>query len=181
MPSPFPHLPLEQRGTLTCAAFESQCLVNNPWGDPYIRDLWIYRPPGYRHGDQLPAIVFSWLDLEGQGRLTRPKSFRCLHGVSFGSPHCVRRVTTCDWYFPDCMSTLIGTQFIDSHGIGAYGTHLVWIGSVYQARSVWWASGYRWSVEWRVWCFEACNVLSGVFEAVACHAGDMGFTGRVLC
>ena len=112
MPSPFPHLPLEQRGTLTCAAFESQCLANNPWGDPYIRDLWIYRPPGYRHGDQLPAIVFlAGFGGTGEGLLARSLSdvsmaSRLDHLIASGESPPVIGI------FPDCMSTLIGTQFM---------------------------------------------------------------------
>ena len=57
MPSPFPNLPPERRGTLHRSWFDSDVLSGNPWGDPTARDLFVHVPRGCE-GRPLPAILF---------------------------------------------------------------------------------------------------------------------------
>ena len=57
MPSPFPNLPPERRGTVHRLWFDSKALAGNPWGDPPARDLFVHVPRGCE-GRPLPAILF---------------------------------------------------------------------------------------------------------------------------
>ena len=37
--------------------FESNCLGDNPLGDPTRRETWVYTPPGYETGERYPVVI----------------------------------------------------------------------------------------------------------------------------
>ena len=78
---------------------------------------------------------------------------------------------------PDCMTRLGGSQFIDSTGIGRYGTWLAeelpdWLHGQLPLRPRWGVTG-RSSGGYGALQLTFKNPAR--FGAVACHAGDMGF------
>jgi hypothetical protein len=107
-------------------AFESSVLRDNPLGDPPVRPLWVYLPPGY--DDELDRRYPSIYVIQGlTGRLDMwrnrsafRKTFPELADELFssgGSPPCLL-------VFVDAWTSLGGSQFIDSPGTGRYHTYL---------------------------------------------------------
>jgi len=80
--------------------------------------------------------------------------------------------------FPDCMSSLVGTQFLDSKGIGDYGSHVALELAPFLREEV--CFGGRLGLAGRSsGGYGALRLVMdhpGVFDAVACHAGDMAFS-----
>ncbi len=173
----FPNLPLDQRGDVRCLQVDSELLKDNPWGDPHCRDVWVYIPPGYTAESTYPMVMFlSGFAGTGEGMLSRTLTehslaTRCDRWIAEGlcSPFIA--------VLPDCMTYLGGSQFVDSPAIGSYASHLMtevvsvvsdvlsWNGNLgLTGRSSGGYGSLRLAMEYpqRV-------------QAVACHAGDMGF------
>jgi hypothetical protein len=116
----------ELSGRLDEHAFESTVLKDNPLGDPHVRPLWVYLPPGYddEPGRRFPSI-YVIQGLTGQldmwrNRTAFRKNFPELADELFASgesPPCVL-------VFVDAWTSVGGSQFIDSPGTGRYHTYL---------------------------------------------------------
>lgn len=125
MAHPFPNPPYDTRGTLHHLHHESDALKSNPWNDPYLRDLWVYTPKGYDEGSQsYPILIF----LPSYGSTGESMFARGLTNISMTSR--LDRVLAsenlgCIAVFPDVMSTLVGTQYLNSPSIGNYGTYIM--------------------------------------------------------
>jgi enterochelin esterase family protein len=177
MPSPFPQVPVEHRGTVHCLQHHSELLQSNPFGDPSTRDLHIYTPPGFSEAaSALPAILI----LPGYTGMGEKLLARGLNDVSIanridrlimgGSPPFIA-------VMPDCMTTLGGSQYVDSEGLGAYASYLRHeICSFVDTRL---RTSGRWGVVGHssggFGALHLAMTFPGAFQAVACHAGDMGF------
>jgi Putative esterase len=107
-------------------AFESDVLRGNPLGDPNVRPLWVYLPPGYDdEPERRYPSVYVIQGLTGQldmwrNRSAFRKNFPELADQLFASgesPPCVL-------VFVDAWTSLGGSQFIDSPGTGRYHTYL---------------------------------------------------------
>ena len=103
---------------------ESQCLRDNPLGDPHERDLYVYLPPQYDDGRRFPVVMM----LAGFGSTN--------HSIAAWSPWKPNTVELFDaliasgaskpaiLVLPDCFNRWGGSQFIDSEGTGRYQTYL---------------------------------------------------------
>jgi hypothetical protein len=107
-------------------AFESEVLKDNPLGDPHVRPLWVYMPPGY---DDVPdrryPSIYVIQGLTGQldmwrNRAPFRKNFPELVDELFAGGESPPAVLA----FVDAWTSLGGSQFIDSHGTGRYHTYL---------------------------------------------------------
>ena len=107
-------------------AFESESLKDNPLGDPHVRPLWVYVPPGYDDDpDRRYPSVYVIQGLTGQldmwrNRFPFRRNFPELADELFAkdeSPPCVL-------VFVDAWTSLGGSQFIDSGGTGRYHTYI---------------------------------------------------------
>jgi hypothetical protein len=107
-------------------AFDSQVLQGNPLGDPHVRPLWVYVPPGYDdEQDRRYPTVYAIQGLTGQvdawwNRTPFRRNFPELTDQLFASgesPPCVL-------VFVDAWTSLGGGQFIDSPGTGNYHTYI---------------------------------------------------------
>jgi enterochelin esterase-like enzyme len=175
MSSPFPNLPAARRGTLRCLTHRSTVLADNPWGDPTERDLWVYTPPG-AGSTPLPAVLLlAGFAGTGEGMLARSLTevsitSRIDRLIAEGCPPFIA-------VLPDCMTTLGGSQFIDSPALGSYESYLAdeiipFIDSTQHTTGRWGATGRSSGG------FGALTLAMhrpGLLRAVACHAGDMGF------
>lgn len=191
MPRPFPNLPPYLRGRVTCLDHASRVLADNPWGDPTHRDLWVYLPPGYdKCEERYPAVLLlPGYAGTGEGMLARgltdvsiaSRIDRLVHGDEAGSfdadGHLRGPCPPFIAVLPDCMTSLGGSQYVDSPGMGAYATWLV--DEVLPFVDGRFRTTGRWGVAGRSsGGFGALHLAMehpGRFEAVACHAGDMGF------
>jgi enterochelin esterase-like enzyme len=160
-----------------CLSHRSELLVGNPFGDPHIRDLFVYTPPGYSDtGPPLPAVMI----LPGYTGMGEKLLARGLTDISIatridrlilnGSPPFIA-------VFPDCMTTLGGSQYVDSPGLGAYASYLVeeirpHVDGLLRTSGRWGVVGHS---SGGFGALHLAMSAPGAFQAVACHAGDMGF------
>jgi pimeloyl-ACP methyl ester carboxylesterase len=106
----------ELEGRLDELTIESEALRANPLGDPHVRPLWVYTPPGYEGG---PAVYVlqgytGQLDMWRNRAAFRPTFLELLDRERIDA-----RVV-----FVDTWTSLGGSQYVDSHGAGRYHTYL---------------------------------------------------------
>ena len=116
----------ELSGRFDEVAFESKALRDNPLGDPHLRPLWVYLPPGYDDEPErrYPA-VYQIQGLTGQldmwrNRTAFRKNFPELADELFTNGE----APPCIVVWVDCWTSLGGSQFLDSPGTGKYHTYL---------------------------------------------------------
>jgi hypothetical protein len=100
---------------------ESDALRGNPLGDPHVRPVWVWTPPGYdRDGDRDYPSIYVLQGYTGElemwrNRLAYRPTFPEL--LDREAPHCVV-------VFVDARTSVGGSQFVDSNGSGKYNTYL---------------------------------------------------------
>src|SRR5919205_2980649 len=106
--------------------FESEALKGNPLGDPHVRPLWVYVPPGYDdEPERRYPSIYLIQGLGGQLDMWRNRAtFRRnpveLMDELFGSGEVEPAVLV--WV--DAWTSIGGSQFLDSPGTGRYHTYL---------------------------------------------------------
>ncbi len=116
----------EMRGRLDEHVVDSDVLRGNPLGDPHVRPLWVYVPPGYDDGpDRRYPSIYLIQGLTGQLDQWRNRppfrpSVPELVDELFSSPEVPPAIVV--WV--DCWTSLGGSQFLDSPGTGRYLTYL---------------------------------------------------------
>ncbi|GAC1543463.1 MAG: alpha/beta hydrolase-fold protein [Polyangiales bacterium] len=113
-------------GRLDALSFDSTILRGNPLGDPHVRPLWVYVPPGYdaEPSRRYPSVYMlqgytGSLDMwrnRSPFRPTFPEAADALF-ASGGAPPCIL-------VFVDAWTAYGGSQFVDSPGTGNYHTYL---------------------------------------------------------
>ena len=117
---------IEFRGRFEEVTFESEALRGNPLGDPRVRPLWVYLPPGY---DDDPArrypAVYEIQGLTGQLDMWRNRSaFRRNFPELADELFARGEAPPCIVVWVDAWTSLGGSQFLDSPGTGRYHTYL---------------------------------------------------------
>jgi S-formylglutathione hydrolase FrmB len=108
-------------------AFESEVLKDNALGDPHVRPVWVYLPPGYDDDtERRYASIYLIQGLTGQLDMWRNRSafrrnFPELVDAMFARGESPPAVLV--WV--DAWTSLGGSQFVDSPGTGRYHTHIV--------------------------------------------------------
>ena len=179
MAGPFPNVPVSQKGQLHCVGHQSTVLKDNYWNDPTHRELWVYTPVGYDEAKQYPVVIFlAGFAGTGEGMLARSLTeislaSRCDSWIAEGTQPFIA-------VFPDCMTFLGGSQFVNSPAIGNYADYLIkeiipfvkeqfsTNGKIGLAgRSSGGYGALRLAMEY--------GDLGKTIQGVACLAGDMGF------
>jgi len=107
-------------------AFDSEVLKDNPLGDPHVRPLWVYVPPGYDdEPDRRYPSIYVIQGLTGQidawrNRTPFRKNFPELADELFASGESPPAILV----FVDAWTSVGGSQFIDSPGTGRYLTYM---------------------------------------------------------
>ena len=112
-------------GRLERTVIESELLRDNPLGDPHVRPLWVYTPPGYDEGtERYPAVyviqgytghVAMWAN-RNPYRQPFPETADAVFATG-AAPGCVL-------VFVDAWTAYGGSQFVDSPGTGRYHSYL---------------------------------------------------------
>jgi hypothetical protein len=121
-------------GTTVVLEFDSRILRDNPLGDPHLRKLAVWLPPGYDTGTvrgtragrgRRYPVLFDLVGYTGSGLAHlnwRPfdenvpeRVARLLHD---------RRIGPCIVVFPDCFTCLGGNQYINTSAMGRYADYL---------------------------------------------------------
>lgn len=99
---------------------ESEALRGNALGDPHVRPLWVWAPPGAEGGaTDLPAIYFL------QGFTGRLEMWRNRLPFRPTFPELLEREPpACVVVLVDAFTSVGGSQFVDSAGAGRYHTYL---------------------------------------------------------
>ncbi len=117
---------IEFQGRFDEVLFESEVLKGNRLGDPNVRPLWVYVPPGYDDDEaRRYPTVYMIQGLTGQldmwrNRAAFRKSFPELADELFArgeAPPCII-------VWVDCWTSLGGSQYLDSPATGRYHTYL---------------------------------------------------------
>lgn len=104
---------------------ESKVLKGNPLGDKYIRDLFVYLPPGYEESGENYPTVYCLTGFTGRGRML-------LNDSAF-TPNLAQRmdrliasgtIKPMIIVMPDCFTYFGGSQYINSTATGNYEDYL---------------------------------------------------------
>ncbi|MGE5175634.1 MAG: alpha/beta hydrolase [Hyphomicrobiales bacterium] len=114
------------RGSVQVETIESRALAGNLPGDPHVRDLHVYLPPGYHEQDARYPVVWCLSGFTGRGRMllndgTWTPGLADRMDSLIASGRCAPMILA----LPDCFTHLGGSQYIDSEGLGRYETHVV--------------------------------------------------------
>ena len=114
------------RGRFDEHTFTSDALRRNPLGDPHVRPLWVYTPPGYEDEPEsrYPSIYIIQ-GLTGQldawrNRAAFRRNFPELADELFASG----QAPPCILVWVDAWTSIGGSQFLDSPGTGRYHTYM---------------------------------------------------------
>src|SRR3989440_6376700 len=129
-------------GRLDEHVFTSELLRGNPLGDPHVRPLWVYVPPGYDdEPDRRYPSIYVIQGLTGQvdawrNRTAFRKNFPELADELFASGEAPPAILV----FADAWTSVGGSQFIDSPGTGRYLTYICdeivpWVDSSYRTKA----------------------------------------------
>jgi S-formylglutathione hydrolase FrmB len=121
------HVAMSPVGQVIVETFSSDALKGNPLGDPSVRDLYIYLPPGYMSDSSRSyPVCYLLAGFTGRGR-----SFLNSQPFSYSLPErmdmlynsgLVREMIV---VMPDCFTRLGGSQYINSTATGRYEDYIV--------------------------------------------------------
>src|SRR5439155_850658 len=113
-------------GTFEEHELESDALRGNRLGDPHVRPLWVYTPPGYARDEdrRLPSIFLiqghtGQIDMWRNRSAFRPNVLE-LFDKLFADEGCPPALVV----FVDAWTSYGGSQFLDSPSVGNYHTYL---------------------------------------------------------
>jgi S-formylglutathione hydrolase FrmB len=177
----------EFRGGLDEAEIESNVLAGNPLGDPHVRPLWVYLPPGYDDDSErrYPSI-YVIQGLTGQldmwrNRTAFRKNFPELADDLFARGEAEPAILV----FVDCWTSLGGSQFLDSPGTGRYHTYLceevvAWVDERYRTLPARDNRGITGKSSGGYGAMITPMLRPDVFGGLATHAGDALFEACYL-
>jgi enterochelin esterase-like enzyme len=112
------------KGQLRTLSFTSAALQRNPLGDPHVRPLLAYTPPGFPAGGPYRSV---WMlqGFSGQVDQWRNRSpFEPTLVERVDRAIAARELPEVVLVFPDCWTSYGGSQFVDSPGTGDYRRYL---------------------------------------------------------
>jgi S-formylglutathione hydrolase FrmB len=117
--------PKGPEGTLVVLEHDSRILRGNPLGDPHVRKLAVWLPPGYDRGRRRYPVLYDLVGFTGSGLAhvawkpfgdnVPERAARLMHDGKMGPAILV---------FPDCFTALGGNQYVNSSAIGNYADYL---------------------------------------------------------
>ncbi len=112
-------------GRLHEETIESELLRGNPLGDPHVRPLWVYTPPGYDDSAERYPAVYVIQGYSGELAMWGNKMpFRTPFPTTADRVFAEGRAPGCILVYVDAFTAYGGSQFVDSPGTGAYHSYL---------------------------------------------------------
>jgi hypothetical protein len=177
----------EPAGRFEETTFESEALRGNPLGDPHIRPLWVYLPPGYDdEQDRRYASIYMIQGLTGQLDMWRNRAaFRRNFPELADDLFATGDAPPCILVWVDCWTSLGGSQFLDSPGTGRYHTYLCdevvpWIDGRYRTVAEAANRGIAGKSSGGYGAMVTPMLRPDVFGGLATHAGDALFEACYL-
>lgn len=114
-----------KKGNVVCLRHESEILKNNPLGDKYVRDLFVYLPPGYDAAKSYPTVYFL-SGFTGRGRMMlNDKPFAPNLAERLDSLIESEKIKPLIAVMPDCFTHYGGSQYLNSSATGNYEDYLI--------------------------------------------------------
>jgi Putative esterase len=177
----------EPAGRFEESIFESEALRGNPLGDPHVRPLWVYLPPGYDdEPDRRYASIYMIQGLTGQLDMWRNRAaFRRNFPELADDLFAAGDAPPCILVWVDCWTSLGGSQFLDSPGTGKYHTYLCdevvpWIDGRYRTVADAGSRGIAGKSSGGYGAMVTPMLRPDVFGGLATHAGDALFEACYL-
>lgn len=112
-------------GTVVNIRHESEVLKGNPLGDPYVRDLFVYLPPGYDGSDARYPSVYCLTGFTGRGKmLLNDSAFTPNLAERMDKLITASAIKPMIVVMPDCFTYFGGSQYINSDATGSYEDYL---------------------------------------------------------
>ncbi len=114
------------RGTVRVERVESRVLEGNLPGDPHVRDLCLYLPPGYERADRRFPVAWCLSGFTGRGRMLLNDN-PWMPGIAERMDLLIHsgRAKPMIVALPDCFTHLGGSQYVNSPALGEYEEHLI--------------------------------------------------------
>ena len=172
---------LERRGMVDLMTIESDVLQGNALGDPEVRHIPVYLPPGYEEGEARYPLLVALTGFTGSGRMMlNVAAWSESFNERMDRLIAEERIGPMIVAMPDCFTRLGGSQYLNSTATGRYEDHLIeevvpQLDERYRTLA---EAGHR-GVFGKSSGGYGAIVLGmkhpDVFGAVACHSGDMAF------
>ncbi|MGI9056572.1 MAG: alpha/beta hydrolase [Pyrinomonadaceae bacterium] len=117
----------QTQGTVQILKHESEILKNNPLGDKYIRDLYVYLPPDYEaDSDKNYPTVYHLIGFTGRGKMFMNESaFAPNFAERMDKLIAEEKIKPMIVVMPDCFTHYGGSQYINSSATGDYEDYLI--------------------------------------------------------
>jgi S-formylglutathione hydrolase FrmB len=175
------------RGRFEEHEFESEVLRANALGDPHVRPLWVYLPPGYDdEPERRYPSVYMIQGLTGQLDMWRNRApFRRNFPELADELFAGGQAPPCILVWVDCWTSLGGSQFLDSPGTGRYHTYLCdevvpWVDARYRSLAGPEHRGISGKSSGGYGAMITPMVRPDLFGGLATHAGDALFEACYL-
>lgn len=168
------------QGRIEILTVDSDLLKDNPLGDPHVRQVPVYLPPGYDAQQKYPVMYYlAAYTNSGEGVVgwrafgeNIPERLNRLIDEQQMGPTVV--------VFPECFTRLGGNQYLDSPAMGAYASHIhqELIPLVEKNYAVQAGAAHRAVLGKSSGGFAAIRFamdFPGQWGAIANHSGDAGF------
>src|SRR5829696_4535019 len=125
-----PKPPRRPEGTQVVVELDSAILADNPLGDPHVRRLAVWLPPGYDEGEgrgrgRRYPVLYDLVGFTGSGLAHlnwRPFDENVPERVARLIAD--KRMGPAIVVFPDCFTCLGGNQYVNSSAVGRYADYL---------------------------------------------------------
>ena len=115
----------QSRGTVVNVRHESSVLNGNPLGDPHVRDLFIYLPPGYDESGERFPTVYCLTGFTGRGQmLLNDSAFTPNFAERMDRLIAAGTIKPMIAIMPDCFTYYGGSQYINSTATGRYEDYI---------------------------------------------------------
>lgn len=113
-------------GSVVRLRHESEVLKGNPLGDPHVRDIFVYLPPGYGETEKRYPSVYCLTGFTGRGKnLLNDSAFVPNLPERMDKLIAAGTIGPMIAVMPDCFTWFGGSQYINSTATGRYEDYLV--------------------------------------------------------
>ena len=113
------------QGTVHFLKHESDVLKGNPLGDPFVRDVIVYTPPGYEQSKEEYPSIYCLTGFTGRGKmLLNDNAFAPNQAERMDGLIGAGKIKPMIVVMPDCFTYYGGSQYINSTATGNYEDYL---------------------------------------------------------
>jgi len=166
-------------GQLHQESIDSVLLRDNPLGDPHVRPLWVYTPPGYSASasDRYPAVYVIQGYAGHVGMWANRMPFRQPFLETADAVFAAGEAPGCILVYVDAWTAYGGSQFVDSVGTGRYHSYLCnevvpWVDAHYRTIDAPGSRGISGKSSGGFGAMITPMLRPDLFGAFATHAGD---------